>query len=88
MKSLNEGIKFDDLAEKYTMQNDKQCDTYWIDRDNMITNFAYAVRKHKVGDIFFFDDDLRKIYLIILKTHNHIDTFKITYLKKEKNNLN
>jgi hypothetical protein len=83
---LESGADFDELAKKYTMQEDKTCDTKWIDKNVIISGYAEEVKKHNIGDIFTFEDVMHQYYLITLKTHNHKNTFRIRYITKEKSN--
>jgi parvulin-like peptidyl-prolyl isomerase len=81
IKQYKKGIKFTDLAKKYTMDGNIKADLNWFTEDMMVPEFVNAIKIHKKGDIFTVDVPENKWYYVTLKTHRDKEVTKITMLK-------
>ena len=75
------GIKFSELAKKYTMDTNITGDIYWFLEGQMFAEFENGVKTHKTGEIYTVDIPSEKWYYVVLKTYNEKDVTKITMLK-------
>ncbi|HRG18959.1 MAG TPA: peptidylprolyl isomerase [Flavobacterium lutivivi] len=75
------GEKFSDLADKYTMDGNKNGDLGWFEEGMMVKDFENAVKAHKKGDIFTVNIPEKKWYYVVLKTFDDIEKVKLKIYK-------
>lgn len=68
LKDYKNGIQFTDLANNYSMDNNKNGDLGWFTEGMMVPNFEIAIKKHKLNEIFKVDVPNNKWYYVVLKT--------------------
>jgi parvulin-like peptidyl-prolyl isomerase len=86
LKEYNKGIPFSDLANKYTMDSNKNGDLGWFAEGMMVPEFETAVKNHNQNEIFKVDVANEKWYYIVLKTYNDKPIRELTVLKLNNNN--
>ena len=82
-QKLGEGVPFEKLSDQYTMDgNNTQGDTGWFFGEEMVPKeLQDAVRKHKLGEIFYVDVPERQWYYIVKKTYDDDLRKEITVLR-------
>ena len=81
IKQYKKGIKFSELAKKYTMDTNVTGELNWFLEGNMYAEFENGIKAHKMGEIYTLDIPSEKWYYVVLKTHNEKEVTKITMLK-------
>ncbi|WP_395043120.1 peptidylprolyl isomerase [Flavobacterium sp.] len=76
------GSSFSILANKYTMDGNKDGDLGWFEEGQMVKIFEDEIKKHKKDEIFIVDIPEENWYYVVLKTFDSIEKNKITYLIK------
>ena len=82
-QKISTGASFDQISDQYTMDgNTTHGDTGWFFGEEMMPKeFQDAVKKHKTGEIFFFDASDRNWHYIIKKTYDDQDKIEMTVLR-------
>ena len=85
LQEYSNGIPFSDLANKYTMDSNKNGDLGWFTEGMMVSEFETAVKNHKQNAVFKVDVANEKWYYIVLKTYNDKPIRELTVLKLKSN---
>lgn len=81
LKKYEKGKSFSQLANKYTMDSSKDGDLGWFAEGTMVPEFEYAVKQHKINDIFKVDIPERKWFYVVLKTFEDKKVKQFTVIK-------
>ena len=81
IKEYRKGIKFSELAKKYTMDTNLTGELNWFLEGMMYTEFENSIKAHTLGEIYTVDIPSEKWYYVVLKTHNEKEVTNITMLK-------
>jgi parvulin-like peptidyl-prolyl isomerase len=85
LKEYENGISFASLANKNTMDNNKDGDLGWFIQGMMVPDFEIAIKNHTLNDIFKVDVANEKWYYIVLKTFNNRQVKEFGILKIKSN---
>ena len=76
-----QGKPFAELANKYTMDTNKNGDLGWFIEGTMVPIFESSIQKHKLNDIFIVDIAENQWYYVVLKTFDSKKVKNLTLIR-------
>jgi hypothetical protein len=81
VREYKQGKPFAELANKYTMDTNKNGDLGWFTEGTMVPIFGSSIQKHKLNDIFIVDIPENKWYYVVLKTFDSKKVKNLTVIR-------